>query len=189
MPSAAAMSHRGLPSISSRCHTQTAAGDRPAPAAEMDSGTGPSGGSWLLVRMPHYVTGPVLIAGLALAAAAVSAVPMTAAGASPARPARPARPASLLTIGGSLRGVAATSAGNAWAVGAVGSLTARTLIVHWNGKAWARVPSPSPGNSGLYGVAATSATNAWAVGAAGSTTLILHWNGKSWARVTSPRGF
>jgi hypothetical protein len=38
-----------------------------------------------------------------------------------------------------LQGVAATSAGNAWAVGSVGTGTSasyRTLIEHWNGKAW-----------------------------------------------------
>jgi len=137
--------------------------------------------------MPHHVTRPALIVPLALAAAAVSLVPVTAAAAG----ARPAHPASFLTIGGSLRAVAVASGGNAWAVGSVGTVSARTLIVRWNGKTWAKVPSPSPaGSSGLYGVASTSASSAWAVGTTigrtSTTTLILHWNGKGWARVSSP---
>jgi len=79
--------------------------------------------------------------------------------------------------------VAATSATNAWAVGFGGN--GKTLIVHWNGTAWTRVPSPSPGTfATLSGVAATSATNAWAVGSAfRGKTLILHWNGTVWSQV------
>ena len=42
---------------------------------------------------------------------------------------------------GSLSAVAATSARNAWAVGATGS---KTLILRWNGKTWKRVHSPTP---------------------------------------------
>ena len=57
------------------------------------------------------------------------------------------------------------------------------MIVHWNGQAWKKVPSPSPPQSGLSDVAATSAANAWAVGFYGTAhpkTLILHWNGRAW---------
>ena len=81
--------------------------------------------------------------------------------------------------GASLSGVAATSAGSAWAVGFTRPASAaKTLILRWNGTAWKRVPSPSPGGQRrrlLRGVAATSAGSAWAVGctscatAAGST--------------------
>lgn len=77
-----------------------------------------------------------------------------------------------------------TSAQDAWAVGALGTLpVSKTVIVHWNGKTWTKVPSPSPPQSGLADVAATSADNAWAVGTYGIThpkTLILHWNGTAW---------
>jgi hypothetical protein len=132
------------------------------------------------VRLPYHVTRKVLIVPVVLAAGAVSAVPMTAAAAGT----RPARPASFLTIGGSLRAVAVASAGDAWAVGSSGT---RSLIVHWNGRTWSSVPSPSPASpSSLYGVTATSARNAWAVGVTGNRTLILHWNGRIWARVSSP---
>lgn len=74
----------------------------------------------------------------------------------------------------------------------------RTLTLHWDGRRWLRVTSPSPSssvvaiNSGivneLNGVSAVSATNAWAVGhydneATGATdTLILHWDGEGWTQ-------
>jgi hypothetical protein len=65
--------------------------------------------------------------------------------------------------------VTATSARNAWAVGYTDSNGggAKTLILHWNGKKWKRVPvlSLEPADSdALTAVAATSDGNAWAVG-------------------------
>ena len=94
-----------------------------------------------------------------------------------------------------LRGVAATSARNAWAVGFYFTNgKQKTLAEHWNGTAWKRVTSlnPSPDSSFqvLDGVAATSARNAWAVGSyfngTADQTLIEHWNGTAWKRVASP---
>ena len=100
----------------------------------------------------------------------------------------PANPASF-TIAGELSGVAATSASNAWAVGSTGS--GKTLIVRWNGTAWAHVPSPAPAGSRLSGVAATSAGSAWAVGCSSCSMgvgepLILQWNGTAWTQALSP---
>jgi len=93
-----------------------------------------------------------------------------------------------------LKGVAATSARRAWAVGDIscGCGPGTSLIERWNGKAWKRVHSPTPGGGTfLRGVAAISARRAWVVGASGSgdgptKTLILRWNGKTWRRVHSP---
>ncbi len=94
-----------------------------------------------------------------------------------------------------LSGVAATSAGAAWAVGGYVSGTAfKTLILRWNGAAWKEVASQNPGGSShdnvLAAVAATSSGNAWAVGAysngTADQTLILHWNGTAWKKVASP---
>jgi hypothetical protein len=96
-----------------------------------------------------------------------------------------------------LYGVAAASAGNAWAVGEYSNGTdLLSLIEHWDGTAWAQVPSPSVGTDRnlLNGVAATSAKDAWAVGYydpgnPGETdyqTLIEHWDGTSWTVVPSP---
>jgi hypothetical protein len=100
--------------------------------------------------------------------------------------------------GGTLFGVTATSARNAWAVGCAGNCFQgfggiKTLILHWNGARWKRVPSPSPGQgSSLSGVSATSARHAWAVGctafcflsSASPHTVVLRWNGTTWTRVS-----
>jgi len=101
--------------------------------------------------------------------------------------------------GGYLNGVAATSATDAWAVGQIGggpgagtSSTDQTLIEHWNGTAWTRVPSPTPAPAGaLARVAVVSPSDAWAVGWTGNGTsdfnaLIEHWDGKSWNVVPVP---
>ena len=65
-----------------------------------------------------------------------------------------------------LHSVAGTSLTNAWAVGSSGDPSnTRTLILHWNGKAWRQMPSRA---GMLSGVAVTSATNAWAVGSTNS---------------------
>jgi hypothetical protein len=93
-----------------------------------------------------------------------------------------------------LDGVAASSARRAWAVGdsSCGCGPGISLILRWNGKAWKRVHSPTPGGGTvLRGVVAISARKAWVVGASGggdgpTTTLILQWNGKTWRRVPSP---
>src|SRR4029077_20648048 len=93
--------------------------------------------------------------------------------------------------------VAVTSAGNAWAVGSTfDGASDRTLILHWNGRTWARMASPnlaaSGRNNGLSAVGASSGRDAWAVGTydGGSflKPLILHWNGRTWASVPGPGG-
>ena len=96
--------------------------------------------------------------------------------------------------GGSLSGVAATSAGNVWAVGFPGDN--KTLILHWTGVAWARLPSPSPDvGEGLTdildSVAVTPTGSAWAVGdiscgCGPGESLIERWNGRMWVRVPGP---
>ena len=95
-----------------------------------------------------------------------------------------------------LKAVRGTSAANVWAVGYFhnGSNVDQTLILHWNGTSWKRVPSPDPSGPALdqelTGVSGDSAQDAWAVGFyfTGSLdkSMILHWNGTSWKQVTSP---
>jgi len=104
-----------------------------------------------------------------------------------------------------LNGVAAVSPRNVWAVGAYSAAphryNDRTLILHWNGTSWKRIPSPHPGTSAfpgsqLSGVAVVSAKSIWAVGSYSrraqssnsgwwTLTLVLHWNGKKWRQVRS----
>jgi hypothetical protein len=95
-------------------------------------------------------------------------------------------------IYGELTGVTAVSGSNAWAVGghytsSGSTIITKTLTLRWNGTAWQKVPSPSPGASaGLSGVAAASAGSAWAVGGcytsltSSGKTLVEQWNGKTW---------
>jgi hypothetical protein len=130
-------------------------------------------------------TRAVLPAGLLAVTVAAGAVGL--AGPATAGTGTPGRAAALPS--GQLFGVAATSARDAWAVGQAIS-SGRTIILHWNGTAWARVTSPTPkGGGALYAVAATSASNAWAVGGSDGppgATEIVHWNGTAWKRVPSP---
>jgi hypothetical protein len=97
-----------------------------------------------------------------------------------------------------LSSVSAVSATNAWAVGRSCTFainTCHTLVLHWNGTAWSKMASPSPGAvvfDSLAGVSADSPADAWAVGGycasscARFKTLILHWNGTRWSTVKSP---
>ena len=90
---------------------------------------------------------------------------------------------------------------NAWAVGEYeqdgpqGRIY-RTLVVHWDGQAWAVVPSPSPdaGLNYLSAVAGTAPDDLWTVGVSTTPTpdgprgltLTLHWDGQTWQTVPSP---
>jgi hypothetical protein len=75
-------------------------------------------------------------------------------------------------------------------------LDQKTLILHWNGTRWSRVPSPnrSPVSNELTGVYAIAADDVWAVGTylqpvnhgSINKTLTEHWNGKKWSVVASP---
>jgi len=102
---------------------------------------------------------------------------------------------------GSLRAVAARSRSDVWVVGEYqpSNGVATTLILHWNGSRWARIPSPTVAgqSSALNAIVALNTTDAWAVGSAGirvagedqiqgAHTLVLHWDGKRWSEVAAP---
>jgi hypothetical protein len=107
-----------------------------------------------------------------------------------------ARPAATgFSATGELNGVAAASKNSAWAVGYAGKSSApRILMLHWTGRAWSRVTSPSvlTASGELSAVKAVTAKNAWAVGLTGKPysgknhSLLLQWNGSKWSEVTSP---
>jgi hypothetical protein len=92
-----------------------------------------------------------------------------------------------------LFGIQVVSANDIWAVGNYtnGPPAEKSLILHWNGKRWAQVPSPNSGPTNwLYSVTATSGDSAWAVGSSGSETAFwpftLHWNGTTWKQAPAP---
>ncbi len=95
-----------------------------------------------------------------------------------------------------LKGIAASSANDVWAVG-ISNPGSLELALHWDGAQWSIIPTPRVGTDGgdLWGVTALSANDAWAVGVLNHTeggctvagcTLALHWNGKNWTWVPSP---
>jgi hypothetical protein len=93
-----------------------------------------------------------------------------------------------------LTSVSGISPTDIWAVGTDSSADGKmekSLILHYDGKSWTQVPSPSPATfNELTGVRAISANDAWAVGTVtdGTSfkTLTLHWDGTSWTQVASP---
>lgn len=96
--------------------------------------------------------------------------------------------------GGVIAAVSCLSATNCWGVGFVAlGRSASTLVEHWNGGSWVRVPSPSPSptnSAALLAVSCPSANDCWAVGTGGfgtvNTPLIEHWSGSAWTVVASP---
>jgi hypothetical protein len=92
-----------------------------------------------------------------------------------------------------LRGVAAVSATDAWAVGLGNSSSAasgQALAMHWDASRWklARTPSLGSGLSELYGIRALSSSDVWAVGEHAGATLVEHWDGATWTMVPSVDG-
>ena len=96
-----------------------------------------------------------------------------------------------------LNGVDMVATGDVWSAG--GTLfdstgKERTLLLHWNGTSWTRVPSPSPspggpaGGSFLNGVDMVATSDVWSAGGTvfdstgNERTLLLHWNGMAWTR-------
>ncbi len=98
------------------------------------------------------------------------------------------------SVNNELRGVAAVTSNDVWAVGETSSSNGQgqTLIEHWDGSKWSIVSSPSTGiDDVLTGVTVISANDIWAVGSyytnqAQLLTLILHWDGSQWSIVPSP---
>ena len=134
------------------------------------------GPSWWARRRPARFAGPVA-GGLGVVAA-------LAAAAAPVQPGAP-----VTRLGGDLFGVSAASPSAAWAVGETElDHQPATVLLHWNGRSWARAASPMPGS--LSAASALSTDNAWAVGQFDTSTaletLVLHWNGTNWTRVPSP---
>jgi hypothetical protein len=98
----------------------------------------------------------------------------------------------------SMRAVAASSPGNAWALGEAyrpNSTWQDPVMMHWDGRAWRQVPLPVPPGTFLSSVTVTSPANAWAVGSrpsasrpalAGQVPIAVHWDGSTWQPVPLP---
>jgi hypothetical protein len=107
--------------------------------------------------------------------------------------------------GSNLTAIAAHSPADAWAAGYYWADTkddpaVRTLIEHWNGRAWEQEPSPNPGGpaihlpdqSQLQTVATASSSQAWAAGSYSSGNphekiLIERRAGGTWSQVPTGR--
>lgn len=107
----------------------------------------------------------------------------------------------------SLRGVSGFGADDVWAVGSAWDTTLNdtfSLVGHFDGDAWTRVPSPSPGvysgggtNVTLYTVGGVSTDDLWALGSyktvhdsdsfVGFQSFALHWDGTNWTQVETPQ--
>jgi hypothetical protein len=97
-----------------------------------------------------------------------------------------------------LNGVAALSTSNVWATGYSEDATGgpKTMTLHWDGAAWAIVPSPNSGSAGsvLWGAGTDGASGVWAFGHSWDDSnaqleaLYMRWNGKAWQIVPPPRG-
>ena len=91
-----------------------------------------------------------------------------------------------------IRGLAARSPADIWAAGNTADLfgTEQTLVTHWDGQRWTRLPSPSGAGqiNRLNAVAAVADDDVWAVGASGAEMLIEHWDGRSWSVSARPDG-
>ena len=99
-----------------------------------------------------------------------------------------------------LYSVSGTSANDIWAGGdqetaASGAYIPEvTLIMHWDGTSWTRVPSPNPTAfvNRLVMVKAFALNDVWASGFAEATdgqpftNFTLHWNGTSWSQISTP---
>jgi hypothetical protein len=131
-----------------------------------------------------------------LIAALASVVVLVAAGAAGAAGTWTQVPSPNAPGSNELLGLAAADATHVWAAGRVVSDTApstwRSLILRWNGNAWA--PDAHPlfaTNHLLEDVDAPAPDDAWAVGnrwqaSGGVATLIEHWDGAAWSVVPSP---
>ena len=83
-------------------------------------------------------------------------------------------------VAASLSSVSGSGADDVWAVGTWGATPYRggvpTLVEHWDGSAWRRIPSPHGVLDGLKTVAVRTSTDVWAA----FTHGLIHWDGASW---------
>jgi hypothetical protein len=91
-----------------------------------------------------------------------------------------------------LNAVDALSSSDIWAVGYIDTTAGKhhyaPAALHWDGTAWAIVPTPATPGANLLAVHMIASNDVWATGEAPSGTYTLHWNGTLWSLVPSPNG-
>lgn len=89
-------------------------------------------------------------------------------------------PSSGAQVGGALFGVAAISANDVWAVGAVEDAVSpeQGLIAHWDGKRW--LYETLPGWRQVFSISAISADDLWITGLGAQGWMVSHGNGQGW---------
>lgn len=92
-----------------------------------------------------------------------------------------------------LHAVACAAPVSCWAVGEVleGFAVPTSEVLHWDGRAWSQVSTPTLGHfSLLFGARCRSVSDCWAVGFEGTPGRTgdeaLHWDGHTWSLVPAP---
>nr|WSX48061.1 hypothetical protein OG409_03305 [Streptomyces sp. NBC_00974] len=93
-----------------------------------------------------------------------------------------------------LNAISASGPKDVWAVGSGYGEDDRPVVLHYDGRSWAALPTPPYG--GLYGefndVVANGPRDVWVVGRTildekdRGHALIMHWNGRTWTRRDAP---
>lgn len=91
-----------------------------------------------------------------------------------------------------LAAISAAAPDDIWAVGAVDSFNNAALAMHYNGRRWTTVRTPSPPEgSQLNDVVAIGPDDVWAVGHTNpgdyGDALAMHWDGSGWTTVPVPQ--
>lgn len=100
-----------------------------------------------------------------------------------------------------LNSVSSLNGSDAWAIGTIPSKPPSTppapVVLHFDGRSWARVPVPALGTSGtLRQIVMANASDGWLFGTlfppsldiqpVTETPIVLHYSGGAWQRVTMP---
>lgn len=92
-------------------------------------------------------------------------------------------------IADQLSDIFAVSSENIWVAGSVTDTAtgadSSTLVEHWNGKAWAVIPSGPETDRYLTRIAGSAANDIWAAGD-GYGSFLEHWDGHAWSAVDTP---
>lgn len=79
-----------------------------------------------------------------------------------------------------LRSVSAAAADDVWAVGSSNAASHASIVEHWNGATWSRVPAP---DLALTAVSVAGADDVWAL-AGEQGGAVVHWDGTRWQHET-----